>query len=196
MCVCVLYSAPFAQNTTEPTEKNPLLFRLETTKILGYQIFNDTFTYNPGIGFAFIGNAEISPSFLFGGGCGYMQLKNERFLPIFIDLKSYKQNSDNLIYLSIQGGYSFGWNQAITNIQGYDFSGGIFVGFGIGKTISIHQKAELSIQLSYRHQFAIMKYSIINTALPADVLMLNPNVSNYTKYNYDMIAISAALTFL
>ncbi len=156
----------------------PLKAKIEGGFIHGTQLYNDNSIYNPGFYFSATESVELNKYLNLGLGAKYVQLKNERFIPIYLDLINYIKDKQNTFYINGQFGYSIGWNPAIANLKNSDYSGGLCVAAGLGRRFRLADSVSLLLQLKYTHQFALLEYEIYDH-------------KNYAeKLNYDMVSLS------
>lgn len=149
--------------------------------IIGAQVFNDNFIYNPGYSFTLSYGTFANKNLGVGLGIGYKSFETESFVPIYGEILGYKKNKSNAPFIKMQLGYSHGWHTNQSNLEGYDFKGGLFISAGMGRKIEINDKLSVMLHWSYQHQFAKMEYNIFNS-------------TGYTEtLNYDMIVISLGL---
>lgn len=152
--------------------------QLNAGYIIGAQVYNDNFIYNPGFQFKTSYGVFINKNVAIGLGTGLKLHENESFIPVFTEIIGYKKNKSNTPLIQMQLGYSIGWDNTPSNIEGYEYTGGLFIDVGMGRKIKLNNNYSLLFQWSYQHQFAKMEYDIFKT-------------SNYSQViNYDMIVIT------
>lgn len=155
--------------------------RLDVSYIFGGQVYNNSMIYNPGFSFQGAYGRMINESVGLGIGTGYMHFEHENFIPLFVEVMGYKKNKPSTPLIKMQVGYSFAWYAGNMEIQGYDFKGGVYFDAGLGRKISINTNYSVLFHLSYRHQFAHMKYEIFGGQDYKEAM------------NYDMLVITLGL---
>jgi len=157
--------------------------RLDIAYIFGAQVYNDNFLYNPGFNLYGAYGIFISDKFSAGMGTGLQYFRNEKFIPVFIDLTGRISKKKNTRTLFLQCGYSFAWSNALRNFTNSWFNGGIYLNAGFGRQFYISEGIAITLHISYRHQFAEIEYEIFNQ-------------HNYReRINYDMLVIGSSFMF-
>lgn len=175
-----LSTAIFAQIETN-TPKRDYYQNFDASYIIGAQVFNDNFIYNPGYAFTLSYGTFANKNVGVGLGMGYKAFETESFLPIYAEILGFKKSKSNTPLIKMQVGYSYGWSTNESNLDGYSFDGGLFIAAGVGRKIALNDNFSVMLHWSYQHQFAKMNYSIFNS-------------KGYTEtLNYDMIVISLGL---
>jgi hypothetical protein len=183
--IASLFSFPgMTQEIHQPENKNRKLAvyqQLTAGYIFGGQVYNDNFLYNPGFQFQTSYGVSINKNVAMGLGTGLKLHDKESFIPVFTEIVGYKKNKNNTPLIRMQLGYSLGWDNTHSNIEGYEFKGGLFIDVGMGRKIKLNENYSILFQWSYQHQFAKMEYDVFNT-------------SNYSQVlNYDMIVITLGI---
>lgn len=155
--------------------------KLNISYVFGGQIYNDNFIYNPGVSMEASYGFKVSKDVSIGLGTGYMGLSDENFIPVFIETIGYHERKGRHRYIKFQGGYSFAWSNESYTRENYDINDGIFFDFGLGREWEINNNLSLTVQTSYRHQFATMKYTMFGNQEFNDVI------------NYDMLVLSVGI---
>lgn len=168
-------------NNTLAQNKKDLIQRVNISYVFGAQVYNDNFIYNPGIAVEGALGLRLSDDVSMGFGTGYMGLSNENFIPIFIEAIGYHERKGRHRYMKFQGGYSLAWSNDSHTKEDYDIDNGLFFDLALGRHWSINEKLKLSIQTSYRHQFASLHYTAFGSQEFNDVV------------NFDMIVMSVGL---
>ncbi len=169
-----------AQEEKKGWKDIPTYQTINASYIYGIQIYNDNVLYNPGYSLQFSIGKSIHKDVSVGLGSGYFALKDEHFVPIFMEVIGNKKKKENTPFIRIQAGYSIAWNGASSNNEYYDLSGGLYFNAGMGRKIKINDSYALMLHWSLCHQFADMEYSAFGKKY-SDTL------------NYDMIQISVGL---
>ena len=164
-----------------PVKSNDTYQRLDLSYILGMQVYNDNFLYNPGLSVQITHGIKVSKDVGIGLGTGYMKLTKERFIPIYLEAFGQKKNKHNAPFVKFQAGYSIGWNSSTNSNSNYEMKGGVYFNAGIGRKIEINNNYALLFSGSYCHQFAKMEYEIFESRTYTEPL------------NYDMLWISVGL---
>ena len=126
-----------AQN--DNVKKHPNYQSLNLSYIIGGQVYNDNFLYNPGYSIKASFGKEINSDIAAGVGVGYMPLTKETFLPLYIEILGRKKKKDNTPFISFQGGYSIGWRSSTSSNHQYDLDGGLFINAGLGRRIKVNE---------------------------------------------------------
>ncbi len=151
-------------------EKPVIKTRLDVSYILGAQVYNDLFLYNPGYSTQLTTSLQLQKTFDVGIGAGYTQLSNERFVPIYIEAIGYKKKKENSPAIKFQLGYSLGWSTLATNQENFDMNGGLYFNAGIGRKFAVNDQFSVLFHWSYSHQFAKMKYTVFESKPYSEVL--------------------------
>jgi hypothetical protein len=154
---------------------------LDASYIVGAQVYNNNFIYNPGYGFQVSYGINFNESVGIGLGTGYSSLQDEHFVPFFIEALGSRKKKTGSSVIMMQLGYALGWYSGDVPSQGYDFGGGMFIDAGLGRKITISKEYALYFHWSYRHQFAKMEYEVFGGQAYSEGI------------NYDMIVISLGL---
>ncbi|MFW5852124.1 MAG: hypothetical protein ACOCWB_07870 [Bacteroidota bacterium] len=182
LVINLLHLRLYAQNTEQDTiKKRDIHTSLTAGYIIGAQIYNDNFLYNPGQIYSLESYIPLSSDLNIGGGLSFLRMQNERFIPVYIDLISYRDKKKNSNFIHAKCGYAYGWNTSVAPMENYEFNGGVFLSLGTGKKININKACSLFIEWAYMHQFAQMSYTVYGS-------------QNYSEtINYDMFMISASV---
>ncbi len=172
-----------AQESDSVTKKKDIEHyqTLDASYIVGAQLFNDNFIYNPGYSVSTSFGVFIDDKVVVGLGTGFRSFETENFVPVYAEVIGFKKDKSSTPLIKMQLGYSIGWDDRATKIEGYNFKGGLIIGAGMGRKIKINKKVSILFQWTYQHQFAKMEFDIYNSTDYSEVL------------NYDMIAISLGL---
>jgi hypothetical protein len=130
--------------------------------IIGGQVYNDNFLYNPGISILGSFNRSISKRVNLGIGTGALIFEDATFLPVYAEFTGYRSKKKNPEFIVMQLGYSHGWNHSLEEFNNYDFRGGLMVGGGFGMRFEICEAFDLAAFLIYRHQFARVEYEVFD----------------------------------
>ncbi|MBN2486939.1 MAG: hypothetical protein JXB34_13265 [Bacteroidales bacterium] len=155
--------------------------RLDVSYTFGGQVYNDNFTYNPGIAVFCVTGLMPNDNIGLGFVYGFHSMQNERFIPLGAEVIGYKSGNKGNSFIRMQAGYSIGWYQGETSLVGHNYSGGLFVDAGIGRKIYLADDLSVMFTLSYRHQFAKTEYEIFGKQTFTETL------------NFDMLVISLSL---
>lgn len=152
--------------------------RVEVGYIFGGQMYNQNFSYNPGIDVQGVYGLQLSKRVGVGLGVGYYALEHERFLPIFAEVRGRTRKSNHSPVLSMQMGYAHAWFEGNDDIAGFDFSGGVYFSAALGMQFQVSQQTHVLFNVAYRHQFAQIAFPTFAN-------------SNYAEMaNYDMVVLS------
>jgi hypothetical protein len=155
--------------------------RLDASYIFGGQIYNNNFIYKPGFSFQTTYGIRVNESASIGLGLGYYTLKDEHFVPIFIEAMGCRKKRESSPVINMQIGYSPAWYTGKPEASGYKFKGGIYLEAGLGRKFTLKNNYDLYFHWSYRHQFALMEFRVFSN-------------QRYTEsLNYDMFVISVGI---
>lgn len=151
--------------------------------ILGAQLYNDNFLYNPGYSVDFTVGKNLENDLGIGLGFGFTDLKDKLFIPLYLEVLGKKKNKSNTPIIKFQGGYSLGWDQNTSNMVNYDLKGGFYFNAGIGREIEVQGKYSILFLFSFCHQFAKLEYQVFGEKEYSETL------------NYDMLKMSIGILF-
>lgn len=150
----------------------------------GGQATSSTFYFKSGFG-AYVSfryqpeNAMIYPALF----TGVERLSEEILLPVGFEYHIRLKEKLPAGFLSLSGGYAFGFNNQFEEIDGYEYYGGVFFNPGWGYAWPLNEKNRLEVAIRYRHQF-------LRTEFYKDGL------EQYTNnYEYMMLQLSAGIHF-
>lgn len=179
----LLMPAAMSQDNEDPDTTLDHFIRLDLAYIFGGQIYNDNFLYNPGFNLFGIYGLDINERMSVGLGTGLQQFRNEKFIPVFIDIAGRISKSKNTRIISLQGGYAFAWSESLKNLTDSRLNGGIYIGAGFGRKFYLNETFSIIAGISYRHQFAEIEYEVFN-------------LRNYSeRINYDLMVIGIGFLF-
>ncbi len=182
LLVSILMLLSFTLKAKEPDSLRTYT-RADLSFIFGGQIHNDNFLYNPGFSFQAVYGIMVNELLGIGAGAGYQVFRNEKFIPVFLEVSGYRKPGKNSSFLKTQAGYSVGWYTGTTGMEGYDYRGGLFFDAGFGRKFPLGRKSDVMFHCSYRHQCARVDYN-------------SPSSREYDqKLHYDMIVIHLGLNF-
>lgn len=179
----VSMSDAMAHVSGKPDSSVRVYTRLDIAYIFGAQVYNDNFLYNPGFNFYGAYGIFISEKFSAGMGTGLQYFKNEKFIPVFIDLTGHISKKKNTRTLSLQCGYSVAWSNALRNFSNSRLNGGVYLNAGFGRQFYISEGFAIILHISYRHQFAEIEYEIFDQRTYRE------------RINYDMLVIGSSFKF-
>jgi hypothetical protein len=166
------------QDLEDREKTSPLSSRLSLSYLVGGQLFNDHFLYNPGISALFTESYRITGSFEAGLGSGYVSLIDERFVPVYLEAFGYKKKGKNSPVIRFQAGFSSAWFGNEHFSAEYKLKGGLYFTAGMGRKIDLKNRYSILFLWSYYHQSGSINYQVFNG-------------DNYsTPVNYDMIQLS------
>jgi len=163
-------------------KQEPIDVRFSSSYIIGAQVYNDNFLYNPGFSFSVAAYKPHSEYLHYGIGGSMLVLQTERFFPIYVDVISYKNEKSNSNFIQAQLGYSHAWNSSQITMPNFDLKGGVYLSLGTGRKVAISNSVSLLFHWAYIHQFATMKYTVFGVNPYSETL------------NFDMFSLS--VTFL
>lgn len=135
---------------------------MDASFLIGYQVGgqgeNRNFVTKNGINLQTNLLYEINEYIHTGIGLGYMNLKSETFIPFFIAAKAQLKDAENCSYFKTQLGYSEAINNAVTQLEFYDFDGGVYFNIGWGYQWSVNEKMALNIEINLEFQEAELEY--------------------------------------
>ena len=179
----LLMSGAMAQESENPDTTLDHFIRLDLAYIIGGQIYNDNFLYNPGFNFYGTYGIHINERMSAGLGTGLQQFRNEKYIPVFIDITGNILKKNNTRLISLQCGYSFAWSESLKNLTNSRLNGGIYISAGFGRKFYMNEAFSIIASVSYRHQFAEIEYEVFN-------------LRNYReRINYDLLAIGISFIF-
>lgn len=149
--------------------------------IIGGQVYNDNFIYNPGFSVNYSLGTHIHKDVAVGLGTGYVGLSNEIFVPAYIELLANKKNKANTPFIRFQAGYAAGASTA--DNENFELNGGAYFSAGMGRKIQLNNNCALLLHWSYYHQFAELEYEVFGGNEYDEVV------------NYDMLQISVGIIF-
>lgn len=120
----------------------------------GGQATSSTFYFKSGFG-AYVSfryqpeNAMIYPALF----TGVERLSEEILLPVGFEYHIRLKEKLPAGFLSLSGGYAFGFNNQFEEIDGYEYYGGVFFNPGWGYSWPLSEQKKLEFVLRYRHQF-------------------------------------------
>jgi hypothetical protein len=150
-------SAAMSQESEDPDKTLDHFIRLDLAYIIGGQIYNDNFLYNPGFNLYGTYGLDIHERMSVGLGTGLQQFRNEKFIPVFIDITGRISKKNNTRLISLQGGYSFAWSESLKNLTDSKLNGGIYISAGFGRKFYLNKAFSIIAGISYRHQFFIIR---------------------------------------
>lgn len=148
-----------AQEKEKKDKKNKVKLHpsIEAGYMVGGLINSDNFVFKSGISAHLIADFKLNGNVYYGIGAGYEQLKNDKFVPIFLDVKGFLKKNKPSMFFSGQLGYTLAWNDKLYNYNSYSYKGGIMFSPGIGYKIPVKDHVWM-INVSYRQQFARIEY--------------------------------------
>jgi len=176
--IIFLFSLPLVGVSAREEPEFEKFARLEGGLILGGQVVNDVLVYTPGVNLNYTYSIKTGNNSCFGIGAGFSNFKDESFIPVYFDFLGLTGKNRNNSYVNFQAGYAFGSSELYKVFQEYEFKGGICFGIGLGRRFKLNDKFSAVIDLSYRHQFASVRYSLNGTRevennLNYDMLFMN-----------------------
>ena len=112
---------------------------VEVSGIRGIQLSKTFPVLKSGFQINAIVGKSMSPFFEIGIGAGYMQLENEYFTPLFIQLKGSKKEKENGVFFSGAIGTSKGVNKDFFEDANTNFTGGIYIAPKLGYQYVINE---------------------------------------------------------
>jgi hypothetical protein len=157
--VCVAFSfISSAQINPDSTLSKKMFSTIGVGYMVGGQVYNDTFLYNPGMKVDIAAFYTFSPTVLMGLGTGIIAFsQNERFIPIYTTFIGFTKPNSSGTFFTSKLGYSIGWDLDYTALSDYEFSGGVLINAGLGHRFML-KNSSLLFSLSYGHQFAGAEY--------------------------------------
>lgn len=186
-CFCMLFaivpsSVVNAQNADDLPAKI-FYYRLDGAYVFGGQVYNDQFTYDPGISVQAIVGKMLSDHVGAGMGIGYQHFKDEGFAPLFLEALGIKKNKPTSPFVKMHLGYAPAINHEPLSMKGYSKKGGMYFDAGVGRRFLINQNLSVIFHVSYRHQFGEIEYTSTTGSIYSDDI------------NYDMLVISVGVEF-
>jgi len=128
--------------------------------VLGAQVYNDNFLYNPGLAFLGAYGKQVNKKVFLGLGTGVMALQDVVFVPLFIDFSGTRGGKVASSLVNIQAGYAPGFDRHRPIFTNSHMNGGLYMGAGIGQQFRLGNQFSLALILAYRHQFATIGYQV------------------------------------
>ena len=152
--------------------------RLEAGFVTNYSSYITGNKFNPGGSVHYSYCLKPNSYFGLGVGAGVHLFSDEGFIPFYFEGIFMLSKKRNAAYIDFQAGYAFGWSNKYVDYQYSEFNGGYFLGTGIGKKIKINGNFSSYISLSYRNQFASLRYNDSNEE------------EHFDTFNYHMIVLN------
>lgn len=168
----------FSQEQVETEKISRFSSRLDISSMLGGQLYNDHFVYDPGFAIQFTQNYKISENFEAGLGSGYISLMNENFIPVYVEALGYKKKKKNSPVIRFQLGGVFAWINTESYPPDYSMEGGIYFSAGMGRKIPLKKRYSILFHWSICHISAKFNYEIFG------------NNAYTSPANYDMLQLS------
>ncbi|WP_462280664.1 hypothetical protein [Salinivirga cyanobacteriivorans] len=183
--IFIIFMGPCLFGQSEPDRLDFKSYqRISGGYIFGGQVYNQDFEYNPGVEIQGIYGLKLSKRVSVGVGTGITILEDEQFLPLFAEVNGLTSKKNNSAALSMQVGYAHGWYNGYDDVDGLEFRGGIYFDAGLGKQLFISENISVLFRVSYRHQFAQMRFETFNNpdykeAVHYDMLVLSLGILNF-----------------
>lgn len=181
-CISMLLALSF---WAQESQSGSLIRPSITASLLnGGQATSSTFYFKSGFG-AYVSfryqpeNTLIYPALF----AGVERISEEILLPVGFEYHIHLKETLPAGFLSLSGGYAFGFNNEFEDIDGYEYYGGVFFNPGWGYAWALSNQKRLEVAIRYRHQF-------LRTEFYKDGL------EQYTNnYEYMMLQLSAGILF-
>ncbi len=138
----------------------PFQSSIDASVVIGTQIYNDNFLYNPGFALNVSHDYKINKRLAAGIGAGYLSMESENFIPIFLDFFAKNSKKDNSGILNFQLGYSFSGNKKAKLLDAYDMQGGMYFSAGFGRMWKLNDSFSVLGKVSYTQQFSFLEYEV------------------------------------
>lgn len=155
--------------------------RLEAGFVTSYSSYINGNKFSPGGGVHYSYCLKPGSYFGFGIGAGVHLFSDEGFIPFYFDGICMLSKKGNASFIDMKAGYAFGWSNKYVDIQNFEFTGGLFLGTGIGKKIKLNENFSSYLSLSYRNQFASLRYND------------STEEEHFDRFNYHMIVLSLGI---
>ena len=155
--------------------------RLEAGFVNSYSSYINGNKFNPGGSVHYSYCLKPNSYFGLGVGGGVHLFKDEGFIPFYFDGICMLSKRRNASFIDLKAGYAFGWSNKYLDYQNSEFTGGIFLGAGIGKKIKLNGSFSSYISLSYRNQFSSLCYQDDTEA------------EQFDRFNYHMIVLNLGI---
>lgn len=136
--------------------------KLKTSFLLGYQVGgqgeNRNFVTKNGPGLQLSLQYQLNARLSTGVGLGYVQLEEERFIPIFAVLQAKFRAEANSPYVKFRIGGAPAFNASIEQLESYDFDGGLYFTAGWGYQFGLGQKLALFFEINLAFQEADLEF--------------------------------------
>ncbi len=149
----VLHQPIFGQRE-EVSEKPKLRVAASGSYLLGGQIYDESFSYNPGFSGELALYYSVSPAVHIGAGTAYLgTMQGERFLPLFASFIGFTKPESSGTYFLVNAGHSFAWGRDFEVNAQYDLKGSWNFKAGFGKRFNLGENS-LLLGLALHHQWA------------------------------------------
>lgn len=152
--------------------------RLEAGFVTSYSSYIKGNKFNPGGGVHYSYCLKPSSFFGLGIGAGVHLFSDEGFIPFYFDGICMLSKKRKASFIDMKAGYAFGWSNKYVDYENSEFTGGLFLGTGIGKKIRLNGNFSSYLSLSYRNQFASLRYQD------------DAGAEQFDRFNYHIIVLN------
>jgi hypothetical protein len=148
----------FAQSTEQSdsvaNKSRNVRFSVGGGYLLGGQIYNESFSYNPGFSADVSAYYGLNETIFVGGGAGIAALvQKEQFVPLYLSFLGFTRAEKSGTYFLLNAGASVGSGDAYEALERFELNGGPFFKAGIGRRFVINNFAFL-MGVAFQHQWA------------------------------------------
>lgn len=153
LCCLILHQPVFGQEM-KGSEKPKFRIAASGAYLIGGQVYDESFSYNPGFSGELALYYSVSPSVHIGAGTAFSgTMQGERFLPLFASFIGFTKPEASGTYFLVNAGHSFAWGRDFSVNAQYDLKGSWNFKAGFGKRFNLGEKS-LMLGLALQHQWA------------------------------------------
>lgn len=143
---------------TEEKTRTELHPEFEGGVVGGGAVSDGSFIYKSGASVRFGVNIKASKKVYYGISTGVEFFEDETFVPVSLNFTGFTKGKENSPYMSFKFGYATATNAKLYSYVNYDYRGGLFFSPGLGYKIAVKEKYGVMMGVSYKHQFANVRY--------------------------------------
>ena len=151
---CFFSGIPLVAQVEDRVDSPSFRIAASGAYLLGGQIYDESFSYNPAFSGELALYYTLSPSVHVGAGTAYVgTIQGERFLPFFLSFIGFTKPETSGTYFLLNAGHSFAWGRDFSVNAQYDLKGSWNFKAGFGKRFNLGDKS-LLFGLALQHQWA------------------------------------------